>query len=256
MVRRLHTLSGLACSPFFVSTDPYYYLQYDPMDFDDTMSDAPFQFIPSFLSMDVDGRVMRVDRSVFFHTPIVETLRWLTSSFSFSKIMAPGMRLGWITSNPVFHEMLVHLTDSSTHHPHAFGQIFITEMLSSAGWQLAGFDRWIRSLRLEYQRRRDVFMRAFLRDVASTGFAHADFPEAGMFVWIKVDIERHPRYRRGVQAQGSDASGARTNVAQLMEELFERCLDGGLVVMPASIFATPVDAKVSCIEDPIEDVSV
>ncbi|THH29080.1 hypothetical protein EUX98_g5108 [Antrodiella citrinella] len=213
-----------------VEDDPYYYLQYDPLDFDDSMADAPFNFIPSFLSMDIDGRVMRVD--------------------SFSKIMAPGMRLGWITSNPLFHESLVHMTDSSTHHPHAFGQIFITEMLSQAGWQISGFDRWVRSLRLEYQRRRDVFMRAFLRDVASTGLASADFPEAGMFVWIKVDIERHPRYRTGVQTEGSLA---KTNVAQLMEELFERCLDGGLVVMPASIFVTPASLKVSCAEHPVED---
>ncbi|KAH8106895.1 L-tyrosine:2-oxoglutarate aminotransferase [Cristinia sonorae] len=228
-----------------IEDDPYYYLQYDPLDFDDAMSDAPFQYIPSFLSMDIDGRVMRVD--------------------SFSKIMAPGMRLGWITSNPTFHEHLVHFTDSSTHHPHAFGQIFITEMLSSAGWQLSGFDRWIRSLRLEYQRRRDIFMRAFLRDVASTGLATADFPEAGMFVWIKVDIEKHPRFRRSiVGAQGDLAGvdqsgvsrclGPKTNVAQLMEELFERCLDDGLVVMPASIFVTPSDAKVSGSNDePIED---
>ena len=125
---------------------------------------------------------------------------------------------------------------------------------SSAGWQLSGFDRWIRSLRLEYQRRRDLFMRAFLRDVASTGVASADYPEAGMFVWIKVDIERHPRYRTGIQ--GTDGSMARTNTAQLMEELFERCLDGGLVVMPASVFATPASDKVCSVEDPIEDVSV
>lgn len=169
--------------------------------------------------------------------------------------MAPGMRLGWITSNPVFHEHLVHLTDSSTHHPHGFGQLLITEMLSSAGWQLSGFDRWVRSLRLEYQRRRDLFMRAFLRDVASTGLASAEFPEAGMFVWIKVDIEKHPRFRREIQ--GPARSMARTNTAQLMEELFERILDGGLVVMPASIFVTPSDAKPSDAEEnPIEDVSM
>lgn len=237
------------------------------------MSDKPFQLIPSFLSMDIDGRVMRVDRSVYLphHTavPLISSL-----SNSFSKIMAPGMRLGWITSNPLFHECLVHLTDSSTHHPHAFGQIFITEMLSSpTGWRISGFDKWVRSLRLEYQRRRDVFMRAFLRDVASTGFASAEFPEAGMFVWIKVDVERHPRFRRSIQSvQGAAAAQvvqedaendlcapsmvARTNVAQLMEELFERCLDGGLVVMPASIFVTPAGDKVRDVQDPVEDVSL
>ena len=40
-----------------------------------------------------------------------------------------------------------------------------------------------------------------------------------------------------------------------MEELFERCLDSGLVVMPASVFALSEDPKWDDMEDPIEDVS-
>lgn len=42
--------------------------------------------IPSFLSMDVDGRVIRLD--------------------TFSKTVAPGCRLGWITAQPAFIERL------------------------------------------------------------------------------------------------------------------------------------------------------
>ncbi|KAJ3011057.1 hypothetical protein NUW54_g2298 [Trametes sanguinea] len=38
-----------------------------------------------------------------------------------------------------------------------------------------------------------------------------------------------------------------------MEELFERLLDSGLVIMPASIFALPSDAEHDDMEDPIED---
>ena len=40
-----------------------------------------------------------------------------------------------------------------------------------------------------------------------------------------------------------------------MEELFERCLDNGLVVMPASVFALAGDPEWDSMEDPIEDVS-
>lgn len=215
--------------------DPYYYLQYDSMDSEED-ENQPFKFMPSFLSMDVDGRVMRVD--------------------SLSKVMAPGMRLGWITSNAVFHDALVTLVDSSTHHPHAFGQVFLTEMLSSSGWKLSGFDRWVRSLRKEYQRRRDYFLNLFYQEVARTGFASTDAPEAGMFIWMKVHLEKHPRFKTGIQS--TDGSNAKTNTEELMDELFERILDGGVVVMPASIFMTPSDESSKAGDDssPVQDVSI
>lgn len=186
--------------------------------------------------MDVDGRVLRVD--------------------SFSKIMMPGMRLGWITSSQLFHEHLVSLNDSSTQHPHGFGQIFITEMLSEFGWGMDGFERWVRSLRKEYQRRRDHFLDIFHKEVASTGLASAEPPQAGMFVWIDVHIRHHPRYR--VDIRDAEGSTARTNVPELMDELFERCLDAGLVVMPASIFVAPPSMGASKLlgdDDTIQNVS-
>ena len=49
--------------------------------------------------------------------------------------------------------------------------------------------------------------------------------------------------------------GPRTNCRQLMEELFELCLDSGLVVMPAWVFALPTDPKYDDPENSIEDVS-
>ncbi|EKM55107.1 uncharacterized protein PHACADRAFT_28172 [Phanerochaete carnosa HHB-10118-sp] len=211
-----------------IEDDPYYYLQYD--DSGASLSQPP----PSFLSMDIEGRVLRVD--------------------SFSKVMMPGMRLGWITSSHLFHSHLIYLNESSTQHPHGFGQIFITEMMSASGWGIGGFDRWTRSLRKEYQRRRDVFLAHFEREVASTGFASADVPAAGMFVWVEVHIHLHPRYR--TDFQGAEGVAARTNVPQLMDELFERCLDAGLVVMPASIFATPASPGVAKLiggNDPIQN---
>ncbi|RDX46890.1 PLP-dependent transferase [Lentinus brumalis] len=214
-----------------IEDDPYYFLQYDTPDHPTTALSTPFA--ASFLSLDTDGRVMRID--------------------SFSKVFAPGMRLGWITSNALFHEALVTYTDSSTMHPHGFGQMLITEMMAPHGWQLSGFDRWVRSLRAEYHRRRAFFLDLFAREVSQTQLARATVPEAGMFVWIRVEIEKHPRYRADRRMQSRDVTGPRTNVKELMEELFERCLDGGLVIMPASIFALSADPKYDDMEDPVED---
>ncbi|PIL24415.1 hypothetical protein GSI_14169 [Ganoderma sinense ZZ0214-1] len=221
-----------------IEDDPYYFLQYDSPDCATTAPSTPFA--RSFLSLDTDGRVVRVD--------------------SFSKIMAPGMRLGWVTSSAAFHDALVAYTDSSTMHPHGFGQMLIAEMLApgagaTGGWQLAGFDRWVRSLRAEYHRRRAHFLSLFAREVAPSALASASCPEAGMFVWVRVHVERHPRLRADVRVRGGEgaAKGPRTNVRELMEELFERCLDGGLVIMPASIFALAADPKWDDVEDPVED---
>ncbi|KAH9930640.1 L-tyrosine:2-oxoglutarate aminotransferase [Fomitopsis serialis] len=223
-----------------IEDDPYYFLQYTSEPSSPEAEAAPAGsegavssrgLAPSFLSLDTDGRVLRVD--------------------SFSKVFAPGMRLGVITSSPFFHAHLVALTDSSTQHPHAFGQLFLAELLGPAGWTLAGFDAWVRSLRDEYRRRRDVFLGFFETEVAPLGLVDASVPEAGMFVWTKINVERHPRFRR--EAGEAKAQGARTNCRQLMEELFELCLDNGLVVMPAWVFALPTDPKYDDPENPVED---
>ncbi|CCM00523.1 uncharacterized protein FIBRA_02557 [Fibroporia radiculosa] len=204
-----------------IEDDPYYFLQY-------TSQSSTQALTPSFLSMDVDGRVMRVD--------------------SLSKVVAPGTRLGWITSNSLFHEHLISLTDSSTQHAHAFGQIFLAELLGPDGWGVTGFDAWVRSLRDEYQRRRDFFLDLFAREVGVTGLASAGPCEAGMFIWARIHVERHARYQKV-----RSVTGARTNCKELMEEVFERCVEAGLLVMPASVFMLETDAKYADAQDPIDD---
>lgn len=179
--------------------------------------------MPSFLSMDVDGRVLRVD--------------------SFSKILAPGMRLGWVTASPAFTERLVVLTDSSTMHPHGFGQLFVIEMLSRNGWGLDGFARWAHSLCADYKRRRDHFLERF-RELVPAEYAVAEAPQAGMFFWITVNLDKHARFRHD-----EDAKGAKTNTVQLMDELFRKLLDDGVVMMPASIFAVDQNAQSSEMSD-------
>ncbi|KAH7910284.1 pyridoxal phosphate-dependent transferase [Hygrophoropsis aurantiaca] len=208
--------------------DPYYFLQFDlpPVEtipkVDGTYSQRfSKHLIPTMLSLDVDGRVLRVD--------------------SFSKILAPGMRLGWITSSKLFHEKLVTYTDSGTQHPHGFGQAFITEMLGEKGWQLDGLCRWLQSLRLDYERRRDFLLEMFRREVGPTGYASVDVPQGGMFVWMEVHFERHPHYRSGLRDATSSAVAPRTNIETLLLALFEKCMENDVVVMPSSIFSIPED---------------
>ncbi|KAI1790049.1 L-tyrosine:2-oxoglutarate aminotransferase [Ganoderma leucocontextum] len=229
-LERRKSLYGLAQKFDFIiiEDDPYYFLQYDPPNA--PPSDPAKPFPTSFLSLDVDGRVIRID--------------------SFSKVLAPGLRLGYITTAPLFRPHLINLIDFSTQNPSGLPQVLLTQLLGPTGWQLAGFDRWVRSLRHDYQRRRDHFLALFERHVASTGWARADMPEAGMFFWVRVSVERHPRFHTratdtDVEPALSGGGGgrpravARTNAKALMEELFEACVAAGLLVCPATIFVLP-----------------
>lgn len=146
------------------------------------------------------------------------------------------MRLGWITSSEFFAEKIDLLTDSSSQHPHGFGQAFVAELLGSEGWGTDGFMKWVSSLCREYERRRNLFMRVFEREVASSGLASAEVPQSGMFVWIKINLDRHPNYRVLEDDEKALREPA-SNTAELMDQLFRKLLDCGLVMMPASTFA-------------------
>ncbi|EJD05708.1 L-tyrosine:2-oxoglutarate aminotransferase, partial [Fomitiporia mediterranea MF3/22] len=206
--------------------DPYYFLQYDKTaqanntEFD--VKEFLSTFPPTFLSMDTEGRVIRID--------------------SFSKIIFPGMRLGWLTSNQMFAHKLEVLTDSSTQHPHGIGQAFMAEMLSESGWGMHGYLKWVSSLCVDYQRRRDLFLSIFRKEMSDCPYATAESPSAGMFIWIELHYENHPRFHK---ASNVDESESQLNVEALNDELFQRIFDSGVVVMPAKTFAILRDNEMS-----------
>jgi hypothetical protein len=159
---------------------------------------------------------------------------FLTINCSFSKVIAPGMRIGTITTSPFFQKYFTALVDSSTQQPAGFGQFFLTEMLGERGWKLDGYARWGSALCKEYQRKRDYFFGVFNRTIQPTGFASVSLPQAGMFVWIMVHVEVHPRF--SAKEDTENKAGPRTNTFELMEELFTRLVDAGLAIIPAERF--------------------
>ena len=113
--------------------------------------------VPSYLSLDVDGRVVRLD--------------------TFSKTIAPGCRLGWITAQPKIIERILRITETSTQQPSGFVQSLVAELLigpNSAdhtskpgkgetqpeGWKMDGWIRWLEGLRGNYERRMQVMCEA------------------------------------------------------------------------------------------------
>nr|POE72779.1 aromatic amino acid aminotransferase [Quercus suber] len=182
--------------------------------------------VPSSVSIDTDGRVIRLD--------------------TFSKTVAPGCRLGWISAQPMFIERLLRITETSTQQPSGFVQSMIAELVlgpdhsglaadptkiskdkggkgglpNGRGWKADGWVRWLEGLRGNYERRM-VKMCQIMDDgqyivksgrrpslttvaedededdwsvVEKTKLYSFDWPVGGMFLWLKVHFESHPLF--------------------------------------------------------------
>lgn len=154
------------------------------------------ELIPSFLSIDKDGRVIRLD--------------------TFSKTIAPGCRLGWVTAQPAICEQIFRVTDATTQQPSGFVQAVVAKMLSgldastnpessdggltqpSTIWGLDGWIGWLEALRNKYRHRMETMATFFHenrfkeRESGNIEMFNFSWPKAGMFIWVKVNISSHP----------------------------------------------------------------
>jgi len=142
--------------------DPYYYLQFNT------------PRVPSFLSMDVDGRVIRFD--------------------SFSKVLSAGCRLGFATAAPALLERMSLHVQSTALHTSGLSQLLVQKLLerwednAPGGYKSVeparGFETHVQKVSSFYRERRDHFLACAERHL--TGVATWNVPSAGMFVWIKL----------------------------------------------------------------------
>lgn len=47
-----------------------------------------------------------------------------------------------------------------------------------------------------------------------------------MFAWLEVNLDKHSEYRKDVRETSGNEHGPRTNTVDLMQRLFELCIDG------------------------------
>ena len=97
---------------------------------------------------------------------------------SFSKILVPGFRVGYVLAPPSIREKLVLANESAVLCPSEFSQLMISEYLSTNDWkaQIAVF-------RDEYRARRDAALAAmneFLPDLTTTK------PGGGFYLWVAL----------------------------------------------------------------------
>ncbi|TMV03738.1 PLP-dependent aminotransferase family protein [Ruegeria sediminis] len=97
---------------------------------------------------------------------------------SFSKTLAPGLRVGWaVAAKPVIAQMVL-LKQAADLHSSTINQMAITRVAEEH------FDTHIPKLRAVYQRRRDAMLDALSRHMPNG--VQWTKPEGGMFIWVTL----------------------------------------------------------------------
>lgn len=211
--------------------DPYFFLQFPASNLE---GDSKYEVIPmdefiaslspSFLRFDTQGRVIRLE--------------------SFSKTLAPGLRLGYFIANPLFTERLLRASEVETQDPSGLSQAVVLALLRS--WGHDGFLRWMQHIRIQYQQRRDWMVAGFRHhfdllpadqfpDLKAQGVVAVmstqdgsrkvpvfNFvpPTSGMFIWSKFYLSSNPFFNR-LRTQGNSLDPEATLAQQLWEQFAE-----------------------------------
>jgi 2-aminoadipate transaminase len=96
---------------------------------------------------------------------------------TFSKTLAPGLRIAWIVAAPNVISKLVQLKQSADLHTSTFNQMVIYEAAKD------GFiDEHVANLRVVYRKRRDAMLAALDRYMPpEVSWTH---PDGGLFLWV------------------------------------------------------------------------
>jgi GntR family transcriptional regulator/MocR family aminotransferase len=112
-----------------------------------------------------------------------------------SKVLAPGLRLGFVVAPKLVVERLVQLRavmDRQGDHPM---EAAVAELIDEGELQ-----RHVRKMRLAYQTRRDALASA----LAGLPELHFELPRGGISIWVRaqVSVARFERFRAACEARG------------------------------------------------------
>ncbi|KAF8469547.1 aromatic amino acid aminotransferas-like protein [Kalaharituber pfeilii] len=201
-----------------VEDEPYYFLQMDPYQgagappVPAPASHEEFlkALVPSFVRLDTDGRVIRLD--------------------SFSKVISPGSRIGWAVLCEQLAERMVRHNEVSVQNPAGFSQIILYKLLDEQ-WGHAGYLDWLIHMRSEYTSRRNVILNACEKYLPKPVVSWTP-PAAGMFLWLKLDGSKHPQY-------------GKQSLHSIEQEIFRAAIENKVLVSPGSWFSSERDVPIT-----------
>lgn len=99
---------------------------------------------------------------------------------SFSKVLAPGLRLGFLVAPPAVFPKLLQAKQAADLHSPSFNQRMVSEVLRE------GFlDRHVPTIRALYHAQRDAMVAALEREMKGLDMRW-NVPEGGMFLWARL----------------------------------------------------------------------
>ena len=121
---------------------------------------------PTYLSLDTDGRVVRLD--------------------TFSKVLAPGFRLAWISGPKGFIAKVDGLQYCSSQWGCSISMAILAKLLHTPGWLLTHVTELQQAMR---ERCAALLLAA---DTHLSDLATWQPPQAGMFLWVELKAAREP----------------------------------------------------------------
>lgn len=120
---------------------------------------------------------------LYFDKPVPDALRSVEEEGvvylgSFSKILAPGFRVGYVLAPPAIRDKMVLAQESALLCPSSFTQMMISEYLARADWK-----KQIDTFRGVYHERKNAALQAvrdFLPGVQTTE------PDGGFYLWLTL----------------------------------------------------------------------
>jgi 2-aminoadipate transaminase len=142
---------------------------------DDPYSDIIFEGekIPSIKSLDKKGRVVYIS--------------------TFSKILAPGFRLGWVIASKEIREKLTLAKQATDLCTNVFSQYIAYEYING-GY----LDKQVEKIKTMYKRKRDIMLESLEKHLPEN--VEWTVPKGGMFIWLKLPkkINGHIMFQKAI----------------------------------------------------------